>query len=98
MEKGHEEQHQKHRSALRALKNMHFLSIAVNQFIELATSGIFIQEKEMQEVQKKIERRESVASVCRKKMKKAFSNNHFVSARIVKHVFLPFHLFFGNVE
>ena len=31
---------------------MHFLSIAVNQFIELATSGIFIQEKEMQEVQK----------------------------------------------
>ena len=34
-------------------KNMHFLSIAVNQFIELATSGIFIQEKEMQEVQKK---------------------------------------------
>ena len=73
---------------------MHFLSIAVNQFIELATSGIFIQEKEMQEVQKKkIERRESVASVCRKKMKKAFSNNHFVSARIVKHVFLPFHLF-----
>ena len=48
-------------------KNMHFLSITVNQFIELATSGIFIQEKEMQEVQKKIERRESVASVCRKK-------------------------------
>ena len=33
---------------------MHFLSIAVNQFIELATSGIFIQEKEMQEVQKKM--------------------------------------------
>ena len=48
----------------------------------------------MQEVQKKkIERRESVASVCRKKWKRAFSNNHFVSARIVKHVFLPFHLF-----
>ena len=35
-------------------KNMHFLSITVNQFIELATSGIFIQEKEMQEVQKKL--------------------------------------------
>ena len=74
-------------------KNMHFLSITVNQFIELATSGIFIQEKEMQEVQKKNRTKRKCRFRLQKKMKKAFSNNHFVSARIVKHVFLPFHLF-----